>query len=361
MTDSEFVLVRPTTLAAEGVLERGDLQRLLRDHVEVVVPGVKVVAEEFAAFEDARRRIDLLGVDRDGNVVVVELKRTSDGGHLELQALRYAAMVSAMTFDDLASALRQYRETVDPASAPGAREELAAWLEAVGGEDAVPTRRVRIVLVSGGFDVEITTAVLWLTEVHGLDIRCVRLTPHRLDGRLLVQVDQVIPLPEAAELKVRLRRREEVAQARESDGRDLTRFVVTTPAGGATPPLRKRQAVREAVVRLHAAGVTAERLLTVVPKGKLLAVTGAPDADDLPDAMVADHLGAAGNLGRWFLDTPLRETGTTWVLSKMWGADTAVVLDRLLLLAPGDGWSARPVPADAVAVSGDPGADGVDA
>jgi len=31
--------------------------------------------------------------------VVIELKRTNDGGHMELQAIRYASMVSAMTFE----------------------------------------------------------------------------------------------------------------------------------------------------------------------------------------------------------------------------------------------------------------------
>jgi len=29
---------------------------------------------------------------------VIELKRTNDGGHMDLQAIRYAAMVSTMTF-----------------------------------------------------------------------------------------------------------------------------------------------------------------------------------------------------------------------------------------------------------------------
>jgi len=168
-----------------------------------------------------------------------------------------------------------------------------------------------------------------------------------------VQVDQVIPLPEAAALKVRLQRREEAARVREADGRDLTKFVVTTPTGGTTGVLNKRQALRELVVRLHAAGVTAERLLTVVPKGKLLAVAGAPDDDELPAAMVADHPGAANHLGRWFLDTPLRETGTTWVLSKMWGTDTAAALDGLVGMAPGPGWSARPASADADPPAGD--------
>lgn len=114
MTASAMVPVPVTTFSREEVLERAGLQRVLRDHVNVVAPGVLVVAEEFAAFEDARRRIDLLGVDQEGNVVVVELKRTSDGGHLELQALRYAAMVSAMTFDDLATALARYRAAVAP-------------------------------------------------------------------------------------------------------------------------------------------------------------------------------------------------------------------------------------------------------
>ncbi|MFG3689544.1 hypothetical protein [Micromonospora sp. NPDC047740] len=36
--------------------------------------------------------------------MVIELKRTDDGGHMELQALRYAAMVSAMSFDEVAAA-----------------------------------------------------------------------------------------------------------------------------------------------------------------------------------------------------------------------------------------------------------------
>ena len=67
-----------------------------------------VVAEEFGAFQDAHRRIDLLCVDREAQLVVVELKRTNDGGHMELQALRYAAMVSALTFEDLVEAFEAY-------------------------------------------------------------------------------------------------------------------------------------------------------------------------------------------------------------------------------------------------------------
>ncbi len=43
-----------------GIKERGDLQRLLRDQVEVISPDTLVIAEEFSEWEDSRRRIDLL-------------------------------------------------------------------------------------------------------------------------------------------------------------------------------------------------------------------------------------------------------------------------------------------------------------
>jgi hypothetical protein len=67
--------------------------------------------------------------------------------------------------------------------------------------------------VSGEFSKEVTTAVLWLND-RGLDIRCVRLRPYSLSGRTLLDIQQVIPLPEATEYQVQLRRKE--AEKRQS-------------------------------------------------------------------------------------------------------------------------------------------------
>ena len=58
-----FTPVVATTLRGEGLREREDLQRLLRDHVEVVAPGTFLLCEEFGEWEDSRRRIDLLALD----------------------------------------------------------------------------------------------------------------------------------------------------------------------------------------------------------------------------------------------------------------------------------------------------------
>src|SRR5262245_46830905 len=93
-----------TSFANEGVRERGDLQRLLRTEISVIAPDAMVIAEEFGEWEDSKRRVDLLALDKSANLVVIELKRTEDAGHGELQALRYAAMLSTITFDQAVDA-----------------------------------------------------------------------------------------------------------------------------------------------------------------------------------------------------------------------------------------------------------------
>lgn len=65
---AQFSAFKPTTFAAAGFSERTDLQRLLRQQVGVIAPEVLVISEEFGEWEGARRRIDLLGVDKAGNL-----------------------------------------------------------------------------------------------------------------------------------------------------------------------------------------------------------------------------------------------------------------------------------------------------
>ena len=107
---------------------------------------------------------------------------------MELQALRYAAMVSSMAFEDVASAHSAYvarRRSGDDANA---RAELAAFLGSADGEDPVISSEVRIILVSADFGRELMTTVLWLNQFEGLDIRCVQLLPYKVGERVLLDV-----------------------------------------------------------------------------------------------------------------------------------------------------------------------------
>ena len=219
ITSDRLAPLEVTTYAASGLYERGDLQRLLKANISAILPDVLVIAEEFGDWEGSYRRIDLLCLDKSANLVVVELKRTEDGGHMELQAIRYAAMVSTMTFDGVVDTYERFLQTEgqDPTDA---RTEILRFIGRDDpGIDAFGAD-VRIVLVSSNFSKELTTAVMWLNR-H-LDITCIRMVPYSHEGRIFADVQQIIPLPEAEEYQVRVRNKEHAVRQGRFDLANLT-------------------------------------------------------------------------------------------------------------------------------------------
>lgn len=207
VTKEKLEPVKQTTFVEERFFERKDLQRLIRADISVIGDDLMAISEEFGDWDESNRRIDLLCLDKQARLVVVEIKRTEDGGHMELQAIRYAAMVSSMTLDQTIAAYARSRDDQD--AEVTARREILEFLELDSTEEAELTDEVRIILVSADFSPEITTSVIWLNR-HGIDITCVRLKPYRMNEELLIDVAQIIPLPESADYEIKVR-----AQAQE--------------------------------------------------------------------------------------------------------------------------------------------------
>lgn len=192
--------VAPTSFASAGIYERKDIQQHLLKNIKVIGDDLLVISEEFSEWSDSTRRVDLLCLDTKARLVVVEIKRTEDGGHMELQALRYAAMISTMTFEHVVEAYADAHDT-DVEAAETAILSFLRWPEA---KEEAFAKDVRIVLVAADFGKEVTTTVLWLRD-RGIDVRCMRLKPYQLeDGPLLLDVQQLIPLPEAASFQTQL-------------------------------------------------------------------------------------------------------------------------------------------------------------
>ena len=312
-----------------GMTERGDLQRLLRAQPAALGEELLVIAEEFGEWEDSKRRIDLLALDRDARLVVIEIKRTEDGGHMDLQALRYAAMVSAMTFDEAVAIYAKNRPT-NPEGVGDAREEVAAFIGGSGdGGDIEIATDVRIILVSANFGREITTAVLWLNKFDGMDIRCVRISPYQLEGRTYLDIQQVIPLPEARDYQVKIRRKEAARERSQTTGRDFSRYHIVTN-GVKSQALKKNRAALQMVIELSKAGVPYEAMEPLL-SGALRSLSGLiSDPDELLDALRKDRP-TADPVGRWFVKDPLldKEQNRTWVLSNQWRSDTEEILQNL--------------------------------
>ncbi len=222
LTEQKLEPVQTTTFASQAILERRHLQKFLMADVSPLGEDLMVLAEEFGEWDDARRRIDVLCLDKQSRLVVIEIKRGEDGGHMEHQAIRYAAMVSSMTPDQAIAAYAKYLGTAE--SDDKAKAAILEFLELDKMEDIKFTDEVRIILVSADFSPEITTSVLWLNR-QGLDVTCVRLIPYKLGTDVLVDVAQIIPLPEAIDYEVRVRTQaEETRKARSARHEIFRRF-----------------------------------------------------------------------------------------------------------------------------------------
>lgn len=202
VNDGALVAANPTRFYVEGLRERQDIQRMLRDQIAVLGEDLLVLSDEYGGWIDSNRRIDLLCLDPEANLVVVELKR-DDAGHMELQAIRYAAMIARMTFAEAVEAHAQYLRRCGQ-SGDDAEANLLAYLNWQEAEQEEFGGSVRIILASAAFSKELTTTVLWLRE-QNLDISCIRLSPYKLgDGRLLLDVQPIIPLPEATQFQTQI-------------------------------------------------------------------------------------------------------------------------------------------------------------
>jgi hypothetical protein len=204
--DNSLQKIETTTFDSEGILERQHLQATLKRQIDVVAPNCLVISEEFSEWSGSQRRIDLLAVDKEGNLVVIELKRTETGEHMDLQALRYAAMVSTLTFNRAVEIYQKYLVSIDSEDdAEGKLLEFLGWEDPQEDDFALD---VRIILVSSNFSKELTTSVMWLNE-RNLNIRCVRLKPSIYKSDIFFDVQQIIPLPEAESYQVKIKQQSE--------------------------------------------------------------------------------------------------------------------------------------------------------
>ena len=320
----EIRALSKSTFSKLQLHERRDLQRLLRESISVISPDTLIISEEFGDWDESRRRIDLLGVDNKANLVVVELKRTEDGGHMELQAIRYAAMVSSMTFEKATEVFNSYlaqNGNIDT----DAQTELLNFLGWDEPNEDKFAQDVRIVLASAEFGRELTTAVLWLIE-HEIDIRCVRLEPYDHNGRVFVDVQQIIPLPEMADYQVRVTAKKRKEREARSNTRARTMYDLVLN-GKRLDGLPKRSAIYRTFRYLVEQGISPENVAKQCgPQANraLVSIDGEVNNKETFEQRAKEELSQEGRKFdpiRYFCEDEslVHFAGRTYAFSNQWG------------------------------------------
>ncbi|WP_122088745.1 endonuclease NucS domain-containing protein [Halalkalicoccus subterraneus] len=212
-----------------GLLERQDLQEWVIEEPRILGEELLIIASEYQNFEQTRNRLDVLALDTSGQLVVIELKRDRADETTDLQAIKYASYCATLTAEDIQSDYRQFWNSrrEEELSPEEVGEQFASFLDdsvdtdieitSEGWADFDLDDKPRIILLAGSFGIEITAPVTWLIEEYGMEIACIRVEAYKDNGRILLNSQQVIPVPEAEEYMAR--RREKQERQQQSDRR----------------------------------------------------------------------------------------------------------------------------------------------
>ena len=198
----ESEAITEVEFARLGLQERRDIQEWIAANPGILGDDLLIVGKEFSGFDRTNERLDLLGVARDGALVIIELKRDDTGADAHWQAIKYASYFRHATADDIVGMLADYGEMTE-------REAANRLLKHLQADDfGALNHDQRIILASHRFAPEVTSAVLWLNEKAPNEnlITCVQLTPYhdQITRSLYVQASTIIPLPGIDDYVVRV-------------------------------------------------------------------------------------------------------------------------------------------------------------
>ena len=166
--------MKNTSLVEEELYETDDLQEWIRKNPSCI-GDLMIIQREFYTDASRGNRVDLLALDRRGNLVVIENKRERSERTVLAQAVEYAAKVSKV---DNAQILAMYADYVAkhkrdiPSGQRDPDKAIWSFVDTdMYCDDQILNKQQRIILVAREFDSYVMDAVKWLTG-KGVDIEC---------------------------------------------------------------------------------------------------------------------------------------------------------------------------------------------
>src|SRR5690606_21566989 len=177
-------------------------QEWLENQPEALGEELLIIQKEFADFDDTRERLDLLALDKQGDLVIIENKLDDSGRDATWQALKYASYCSSLSKWQIKDIFQSYLNI--NGNEGNSEEIITEFLEMENFDELVLNENQRIVLVAGGFRKEVTSTVMYLLTKYNLQIQCFKAIPYKFGEQILVDFQQIIPVPEAREFTIRM-------------------------------------------------------------------------------------------------------------------------------------------------------------
>ena len=200
-TDKTTSEVKGISFREIGLRERNDLQEWIANNPIILGEELLIIQKEFDGFNDTNERLDLLALDKNGNLVVVENKLDNSGRNVVWQSLKYAGYCSSLKKEDIKDIYSQYLSKIG--SSDNAEDTIVEFLNKADFSEVQLNQDLtqRIILVAREFRKEVTNTVIWARK-YGMKIQCIKVVPYMINDQLIVDTEQIIPVKDIADIMI---------------------------------------------------------------------------------------------------------------------------------------------------------------
>jgi len=155
-----------TNLQEQGRTEPYDLEPWIASHPDILSPDILIIGRQVRSKSGP---IDLLGIDRSGNLVIIELKRNQLPREALAQAIDYASDVAEWTVDRISEECMTY-------CAKTLEECFGEFFQDAELESVSVNGTQRILLVGFAVESSLERMIQWLSDVYSVNINAVVLS-----------------------------------------------------------------------------------------------------------------------------------------------------------------------------------------
>jgi len=177
-----------SSLAKNNKKEKEDLEKWIKTNSQILGDDILVFGEQVRTRSG---QLDYIGIDNDGNIVIVELKRDKLARDVLAQAIDYASDVANWDLEKLNDICLKF-------SGKSLEDHITEKLESVELKDLVINKAQRLLLVGFSINEPLSRMIEWLSSKYDLGINAIILN-YGVTSTGLELLSRTVIIPEEIE------------------------------------------------------------------------------------------------------------------------------------------------------------------
>lgn len=179
--------------------EKENLQEWIANNPSSLGEELLIIQKEFSGFSETKERLDLLALDKLGNLVIIENKLDDSGKDVTWQVIKYASYCSSLTKQEIIKIYQDYL-----GNSYNAEKKISEFFDNREIDEILLNQGLnsqRLIMIAANFRKEVTSTVLWLMNFK-IRIQCFRVTPFALENQLFLNVEQILPTKDTEDFAI---------------------------------------------------------------------------------------------------------------------------------------------------------------